>query len=72
MAASRSSHQRGNTAVSGSYVETYCGRDEEDAKPSAVTTSGSALIGSDPDQEVVQDEAIIPSGWIRVKLEPDC
>jgi hypothetical protein len=72
MAASRTYHQRGNTTVSGSSVATDCGRDEEDANPSLVATSGSALIGSDPDQEFVQDEGIIPSGWTRVKLEPDC
>jgi hypothetical protein len=49
------------------------GRDEEDSKPYLVTTS--ALIASDPDEEVVQEEAtihdVIPSGWTRVKLEPD-
>jgi hypothetical protein len=35
--------------------------------------TGSALIGSDPDQEVVQEEATrdeILSGWTRIKLEP--
>jgi hypothetical protein len=49
-------------------------RDAEDSKPSLVTSS--ALIGSYPDQEVVQEESTtpddIPSGWVRVKLEPDC
>jgi hypothetical protein len=48
-------------------------RDEEDSKPSLVTSS--ALIASYPDQEVVQEEAThdrIPSGWTRLKLEPDC
>jgi hypothetical protein len=75
MAASRTHHQRGKATVSGSHVEAHCGRGEEVAKSSLVTTSGSALIGSDPYryyQEVVQEEAIIPSGWTRVKLEPDC
>jgi hypothetical protein len=62
MAASRTYHQGDNATVSGSSVETDCGRD----------TSSSALIGSGPDQEVVQDEATIPSGWTCVKLEPDC
>jgi hypothetical protein len=53
-------------------------RDEEDdSKPSLVTNT-SALLDSHPDQEeeVVQHEAHthykIPSGWKRVKLEPDC
>jgi hypothetical protein len=51
------------------------GRDDEDSKPSLVTSS--APIGSYPEQEVVQEEATptpgeIPSGWTRVKLEPDC
>jgi hypothetical protein len=46
------------------------GRDEEDS-------SGCALLASYPVQEVVSEEAartpdIIPSGWTRVKLEPDC
>jgi hypothetical protein len=48
----------GNAAASGtgSSVETDCGRDEEDAKPSLVATSSGALIGSDPDQEVLVQE----------------
>jgi hypothetical protein len=51
-------------------------RDEEDSKPSLVTSS-ALPIGSYPHQEVVvQEEATtpdeIPSGWTRVKLEPDC
>jgi hypothetical protein len=53
------------------------GRDEDDSKSSPVTSS--ALIGSDPGQDVVQEEATpdqiaseIPCGWTRVKLEPDC
>jgi hypothetical protein len=49
-------------------------RDEEDSKSSLVTSS--ALIGSYPDQEVIQEEATTPdeisSGWTRVKLERDC
>jgi hypothetical protein len=63
-----SAKQRGNATGS-------CGLDEEDSNPSPMTSS--ALIGSYPDEEVVvQDEAttpdVIPSGWVRVKLEPDC
>jgi hypothetical protein len=114
MAASKK--QRGNATRSGSSVETDCGLDNEDSSPSSVTSSAligldppeevvkeeattessveedggdrdeedskpspvssSALIGSYPDQEVVQEESTtpdeIPSGWVRVKLEPDC
>jgi hypothetical protein len=51
--------------------------DEEDSKPSLVTSS--ELTCSDPGQDVVQVETTpdqvpseIPSGWARVKLEPDC
>jgi hypothetical protein len=56
-------------------VETDGGRDEEDSKPSLVKSS--VLIGgSYPGQEAVQEDAPtpdeIPSGWARVKLEPDC
>ena len=53
------------------------GRDKKDSKPSLVT-SGEP-IGSGPGQDAVQEEASpdqilskIPSGWTRVKLEPDC
>jgi hypothetical protein len=50
------------------------GCDEEDSKPSLVTSG--ARIGSSPGQEVVQEQATtpreIPYGWSRVKLEPDC
>jgi hypothetical protein len=45
-------------------VEEDVGRDEEDSKPSPVTSS--ALTGSCPDQEVVQEETKageIPSAW---------
>jgi hypothetical protein len=42
--------------------------EEEDSKPSPVTSS-SALTASYPDEEVVQED---PAGWKRVKLEPDC
>jgi hypothetical protein len=46
-------------------VQEAIGRDEEDIKPSLVTSS-EALIDSYPDQEFIQDEAArveIPSGW---------
>jgi hypothetical protein len=58
---------RGGAAGSRSSVKKDRGRDEEDSKR-------SALIASYPDQEVVQEEAhyTIPSGWKRIKLEPDC
>jgi hypothetical protein len=74
MAATRA-NQRGKAIGScPSVEEDGGGRDEEDSKPSLVTSS--ALIGSYTDQEVVQEEATtpaeIPSGWTRVKLEPDC
>jgi hypothetical protein len=76
MAAART-NKRGeaNTTGSCSSVEEDGGcRDEEDSKPSLVTSS--TLLGSYPDQEVVQEAAAtpdeIPSGWTRVKLEPDC
>jgi hypothetical protein len=58
-------NQRGNaTATSCSSLETDGGSNgEEDSKPSLVTSS--ALIGSSPDEEVVQEEVPgqIPSGW---------
>jgi hypothetical protein len=52
------------------------GLDEDDSKPSAVTSS-ALLIGACPVQDVVQEEATttpgdIPFVWMRVKLEPDC
>jgi hypothetical protein len=59
-----SANQRGNAAaVSSSSVETDCGLDKEDSNPSPVVTS-SALIGSDPDEEVVQEEATSESGLV--------
>jgi hypothetical protein len=59
-------------------VEDYVGGlEEEDSNTSLVTVS--ARTGSDPGQEVDQEEeeeattlCEIPSGWARVKLEPDC
>jgi hypothetical protein len=63
------------TASSSSVEEDGGGRDQEDLKPSIVTSS-VARIGSSPHQEVVQEQATklgeIPYGWTRVKLEPDC
>jgi hypothetical protein len=57
--------QRGKArGTSFSSLETDGGPNEEgDSKPSLVTSS--ALVGSSPDQEVVQEEAPgqIPSGW---------
>jgi hypothetical protein len=56
---------RGGAIGSRSYVEKDGGRDDEDSKPSLVTSS-SALVASYPDQEVVREEAhhnTIPSGW---------
>jgi hypothetical protein len=52
------------------------GGDEEDSKPLLVTSSAARMLGSSPGQEFVQEQATtlgeIPSGWTRVKLEPDC
>jgi hypothetical protein len=67
--------QRGDATGSCSSVENDGGCDEEDSKPSPVTSS-ALLLASYPEQEIVQEEAtrdeIIPSGWTRLKLEPDC
>jgi hypothetical protein len=70
-------NQRGEATLSScSSVEEDggAGREEQDSKPSAVTSN--ARIGSSPGQEVVQEQATkvgkIPYGWKRVKLEPDC
>jgi hypothetical protein len=53
------------TGASRSSLETDGGpnEEEEDSKPSLVTSI--VLIGSSPDEEVVQEEAPgqIPSGW---------
>jgi hypothetical protein len=81
---SKTTNQRSNATGNcsslekdGSSLVEDGGRDEEESKPSLVTSS--ELIGSDPGQDVVQEEATpdqvpfeIPSGWTRVKLEPDC
>jgi hypothetical protein len=75
MAAVRTNRGGKATGSCSSIEEDGGGHDEEDSKPSAVT-SNAPILGSDPEQEVVQEEAIthreIPLGWIRVKLEPDC
>jgi hypothetical protein len=79
IAARTRTNQRGASTATGtscgSVEEDGGGRDEEDSKPSLVTSS-SVLTGSYQDQEVVQEEAttpdVIPSCWTRVKLEPDC
>jgi hypothetical protein len=69
MNASRT-NQRGkaDTGRCSSVEEDGGGRDEAD--------SSRALIASYPDQGGVPEEATtpgeIPSGWTRVKLEPDC
>jgi hypothetical protein len=65
------STQRGKATGSCSSVEKDTGRYEEDAKPPLVTSG--AIISSDPDQEVVQEEATpddIPSSRRRTKFEP--
>jgi hypothetical protein len=57
-AATRTNQRGEATGIrSGSVEENGDGRDEEDSKPSLVTTSSSALIGSYPDEELVQEEA---------------
>jgi hypothetical protein len=70
-------NQRGNATDTCTSLETDGGpNEEEDSKPSPVTSSGSsAVIASNPGHQVVQEEPTagqIPSGWIRMKLEPDC
>jgi hypothetical protein len=82
MTASTKTNQRGASTATGtscgSVVEEDGGnRDEEDSKPSLVTSSSALLTGTYPDQEVVREEATTPDeipflGWKRVKLEPDC
>jgi hypothetical protein len=67
-------NQRGKATGIYTIMKEDGGRDEEDSKPFLVT-SAAALIGSYPNQEVDQEDATpgkIPSGWTRVKLEPDC
>jgi hypothetical protein len=69
-------NKRGKATGSSTYVEEDgFGCDEEDSKPSPLT-SIAARVGSSPGQEAVQEQATalgeIPYGWTRVKLEPDC
>jgi hypothetical protein len=74
LADARTNPRDGAAVGSRGSLENDADRDEEDSKPSPLVTS-SAPISSYPDQEVVQEEAVprdgIPSGWTRVKLEPD-
>jgi hypothetical protein len=76
MAATRTNRRGEATLSRSSSVEEDggAGRDEEDSKPSAVTSN--ARIGSSPGEEVVLEQATslaeIPLGWVHVKLEPDC
>jgi hypothetical protein len=71
--AAKTNQEEGNATGSCCSLEKYDGRNEEDPKPSLVTSG--VRKGSDrPDQEVVQEEAApdeIPAGWTRPKLEPD-
>jgi hypothetical protein len=72
LAATRRTHREGNATHSYCSVETDASHDEEDPEPSLVPRS--VLICSDPDEDVVQEEATpngIPAGWTRTKLEPD-
>jgi hypothetical protein len=65
---------RGNANVSSSK-KAGGDREEEDSKPSLVTSSGAARTISDTAQEVFQEVATpvayLPPGWTRQKLEPD-
>jgi hypothetical protein len=75
MAARTNQNGKTTTGSCSCVEEDVGGLDEEDSNPSLVTST--ARIGSDPGQEVVQEEEAttlceIPSGWARVKLEPDC
>ena len=77
MSPARTNQEGKATGSSCSSVEEHGGREEQDSKPSLMTTSSVALIGSSPNEEVDQEEEEatpreIPSGWTRVKLEPDC
>jgi hypothetical protein len=66
-------NQRRNATGSSTFVEEDGGGwDEEDSK----AYTSCVRIGSSPGQAVVQEQATtlgeVPSGWTRVKLEPDC
>ena len=57
-----------------SSVENDDDRDEEDPKPSLVTSSAARISSDASGQDIVQEEAtsgVIPAGWTRTKLEPD-
>ena len=68
-------NQRDNATDIYTSVEKDTVRDEEDPKPPRMVTSSRVRISSDPDQEVVQEEASpdvdLPPGWTSTKLEPD-
>jgi hypothetical protein len=65
--AARTNQRADNATGNCSSAEKDAGRDEEDPQPPAVVvTVSSARIDSDPDQEVLQEEATpdgIPFGW---------
>jgi hypothetical protein len=70
-------NQGGNVARGSAAKKDGSGREEEDSKPSPVTSSSTAVarISSDTTQEVVQEEATpaacLPPGWTLQKVEPD-
>jgi hypothetical protein len=70
MAATRTNRE-GNATGGCSVMGKDAGPDEEDPRPSLVTSNEQ--ICSDPDQEVVvaNPDAYLPPGWTRTKLEPD-
>ena len=73
MAAGTSQDEAKATDCCGS-VENDDDRDEEDLKPSLVTSSAARISSDGSGQDVVQEEGtpgVIPAGWTRTKLEPD-
>jgi hypothetical protein len=81
MAASRTNQndnaRAGTSCIISVENDAEAGRDEEDPKPSLVTSSSLLISSGDPGdhQEVVHEEATtdneLPAGWVRPKLEPD-
>ena len=72
MAPTRTNREGNAAGICFRSVGNDAGGDGEDQHLSLVP--GSALLCSEPDQEVVQKEATpdgIPAGWTRFKLEPD-
>jgi hypothetical protein len=64
-------NKKGNAAGNCSFMEKDANSDEEDPKLPPVTNS--SRTGSDPDQEIVQEEATtddVPSSRTCTKLEP--